>query len=46
MQKNEHENEIPSYDRIFDGKVKEQVEIARSFSKKLKIIEKIRRSKT
>ena len=29
MQKSE--NEIPSYDRIFYGKVKEQIEIARSF---------------
>ena len=46
MQKNENENELPSYDRIFYGKVKEQMEIARSFSKKIKIIEKIRRSKS
>jgi hypothetical protein len=33
MQKNE--NKIPSYDRIFNGKVKEQIEIARSFSKEI-----------
>ena len=46
MQKNEKEKEIPSYERIFNGKVKEQLEIARAFSKKIKIIEKIRRSKS
>ena len=44
MQKNE--NKIPSYDRIFNGKVKEQIDIARLFSKKIKIIENIRRSKS
>ena len=41
MQKNENENEIPSYDRIFDGKVKEQIKIARSFSKKIKLLKKL-----
>ena len=40
-----NENEIPSYEKIFSGKVKEQLEIARSFSKKMKILEKIRREK-
>ena len=44
MQKEENANKIPSYEKILNGTVKEQLEIAKSFIKKMKIIEKIRRS--
>ena len=39
------ENEIPSHARIFNGIVKDQIEIVKSFSKRMKIIEQIKRTK-
>ena len=46
MKEDKDENKRPSYNWIFNKKIKDQIEIARSFSKKMKIIVQIRKSKS
>ena len=39
----QEESETPEYEKLFNGSVKEQVQIAKLFTKNMKIIEDIRR---
>ena len=43
MHKQEEESETPEYEKLFNGSVKEQVQITKLFTKNMKIIEDIRR---
>ena len=45
MQEDNHENEDIPYEKIMNGTVKEQLNIAKRFSKKMKIIDKIGKRK-
>ena len=40
---NEEVHEVPEYNKIFEGNVKEQVEIARMFKRLMKIKEKLKK---
>ena len=43
MHKEEEEIETPVYEKLFNGSVKEQMQIVKLFSKNMKIIENMRR---
>ena len=46
MHKQEEESETPEYEKLFNGSVKEQVQITKLITKNMKIIEDIRRKKS
>ena len=46
MHKQEEESETPVYEKLFNGSVKEQVQIAKLFTQNMKIIENMRRTKS
>ena len=43
MQEDNHESEDFPYEKIMNGTLEEQLNIAKTFSKKMKIIDKIRK---
>ena len=43
MQNDENKCEIPEYEKVMNGNVREQMMIARIFKKKMKIIENLRK---
>ena len=46
MQKSSNENDELLYENVMNGKVEEQVKIAKQFMMKLEILEKIRETKS
>ena len=45
QQDDDNEGEKPAYEKIMNGNVQEKMWISKSFSKKLKIIERLRKEK-
>ena len=43
IQNDGEKSEFPRYEKIANGSVKDQIEIAKSFMKQIKVIEKLRR---